>query len=246
MSPALYGSGESGNGILSLDPRTKLLIFFSSMVLSTFCYNGQPFMMYCTVVCVLLALCGEVWVAVKCFLLIAVMEYIRYVMLSSGTGAPAVTGIILGIAMLFSYGIPPFLALALLIKTTRISKLIAALSAMRLPVFVIIPIAVLLRFIPTVREEWSGIRKAMAFRGISLEPGAILRAPGKTVEYMLIPLLFSCISVMEELAAASLARGLDAERKRTSYEAVKMTLPDYIVMLLFVGMAIYAATGVGW
>jgi len=148
--------------------------------------------------------------------------------------------------MLFRYGIPPFLALALLIKTTRISKLIAALSAMRLPVFVIIPIAVLLRFIPTVREEWSGIRKAMAFRGISLEPGAILRAPGKTVEYMLIPLLFSCISVMEELAAASLARGLDAERKRTSYEAVKMTLPDYIVMLLFVGMAIYAATGVGW
>ena len=246
MSPALYGSGESGNGILSLDPRTKLLIFFSSMELSTFCYNGQPFMMYCTVVCVLLALCGEVWFAVKCFLLIAVMEYVRYVMLSSGTGAPAVAGIILGIAMLFRYGIPPFLALALLIKTTRISKLIAALSAMRLPVFVIIPIAVLLRFIPTVREEWSGIRKAMAFRGVSLEPGAILRAPGKTVEYMLIPLLFSCISVMEELAAASLARGLDAERKRTSYEAVKMTLPDYIVMLLFVGMAIYAATGVGW
>jgi len=51
---------------------------------------------------------------------------------------------------------------------------------------------------------------------------------------------------VEERAAASLARGLDAERKRTSYEAVKMTLPDYIVMLLFVGMAIYAATGVGW
>ena len=243
MSPALYGSGESGNGILSLDPRTKLLIFFSSMVLSTFCYNGQPFMMYCTVVCVLLALCGEVWFAVKCFLLIAVMEYVRYVMLSSGTGAPAVTGIILGIAMLFRYGIPPFLALALLIKTTRISKLIAALSAMRLPVFVIIPIAVLLRFIPTVREEWSGIRKAMAFRGISLEPGAILRAPGKTVEYMLIPLLFSCISVMDELASASLARGLDAERKRTSYEAVKMRLPDYIIILLFVGIAFYAAVG---
>lgn len=239
MSSSLYGSGTSGKGILSLDPRTKLLIFVSSMVLSTFCYNGVPFMLYCTAVCALLALCGEAWFAVKCWLPVAVMEYFRYAVLSSGTGAASVTSLILGLTLLFRYGIPPFLALALLIKTTRISKLIAALSAMRLPVFVIIPIAVLLRFIPTVREEWSGIRKAMAFRGISLEPGAILRSPGKTVEYMLIPLLFSCISVMEELASASLARGLDAERKRTSYEAVKMTLSDYIVMLLFAVMAAY-------
>lgn len=48
---------------------------------------------------------------------------------------------------------------------------------------------------------------------------------------------------MDELASASLARGLDAERKRTSYETVKMRFPDYIIILLFVGIAFYAAVG---
>jgi len=86
----------------------------------------------------------------------------------------------------------------------------------------------------------------MAFRGISLEPGAVLRAPFKTIEYILIPLLFSCISVMDELASASLARGLDAERKRTAYETVKLRFSDYIIMLLFVGIVIYAAIGGRW
>ena len=79
----------------------------------------------------------------------------------------------------------------------------------------------------------------MAFRGISLEPGAIVRAPLKTIEYILIPLLFSCISVMDELASASLARGLDAKRKRTSYEEVKLRVIDYIVMSVFLIIDVY-------
>ena len=199
--------------------------------------------MYCAAMCVLLALCGEKWYALKCGALIACMEYLRYRIITSGTGAPALTGILVALIMMCRYGFPLLLSLSFLIKTTRISQLIAALSALHLPLFVIIPLSVMLRFIPTVQEEWDGVRKAMAFRGISLEPGAVIRAPFKTIEYILIPLLFSCISVMDELASASLARGLDAERKRTSYETVKMRFPDYIIILLFVGIAFYAAVG---
>ena len=199
--------------------------------------------MYCAAMCALLALCGEKWFALKCGALIACMEYLRYRIITSGTGAPALTGILVALIMMCRYGFPLLLSLSFLIKTTRISQLIAALSALHLPLFVIIPLSVMLRFIPTVQEEWDGVRKAMAFRGISLEPGAVIRAPFKTIEYILIPLLFSCISVMDELASASLARGLDAERKRTSYETVKMRFPDYIIILLFVGIAFYAAVG---
>ena len=240
MAFGLYGSGS---GLLKLDPRTKLLLFCAGIAVSTFSYNERAVWMYCAAMCALLALCGEKWYALKCGALIACMEYLRYRIITSGTGAPALTGILVALIMMCRYGFPLLLSLSFLIKTTRISQLIAALSALHLPLFVIIPLSVMLRFIPTVQEEWDGVRKAMAFRGISLEPGAVIRAPFKTIEYILIPLLFSCISVMDELASASLARGLDAERKRTSYETVKMRFPDYIIILLFVGIAFYAAVG---
>ena len=240
MAFGLYGSGS---GLLKLDPRTKLLLFCAGIAVSTFSYNERALWMYCAAMCALLALCGEKWYALKCGALIACMEYLRYRIITSGTGAPALTGILIALIMMCRYGFPLLLSLSFLIKTTRISQLIAALSALHLPLFVIIPLSVMLRFIPTVQEEWDGVRKAMAFRGISLEPGAVILAPFKTIEYILIPLLFSCISVMDELASASLARGLDAERKRTSYETVKMRFPDYIIILLFVGIAFYAAVG---
>ena len=241
MAFGLYGSGR---GLLKLDPRTKLLLFCAGIAVSTFSYNEVALWMYCAAMCALLALCGEKWYALKCGALIACMEYLRYRIITSGTGAPAaLTGILVALIMMCRYGFPLLLSLSFLIKTTRISQLIAALSALHLPLFVIIPLSVMLRFIPTVQEEWDGVRKSMAFRGISLEPGAVIRAPFKTIEYILIPLLFSCISVMDELASASLARGLDAERKRTSYETVKMRFPDYIIILLFVGIAFYAAVG---
>ena len=98
----------------------------------------------------------------------------------------------------------------------------AAFRAMHLPLKVIIPVAVIIRFIPSVSDEWSGIRKAMVFRGISLEPSDIIKSPFKIVEYVLIPLLFSCIAVMEEMAAAALARGIESEGKRSSFERVKL------------------------
>ena len=240
MALGLYGSDT---GLLKLDPRTKLLLFCVSIAISTFSYNDLSFWMYCAAMCALLMLCGKKWFALKSGALIAFMEYLRYRILTSGRGAPALTGFILAIIMMCRYGVPLFLSLSFLLKTTRISQLIAALSALRLPLVIIIPLSVMLRFIPTVQEEWDGVRKAMAFRGISLEPGAVMRAPFKTIEYILIPLLFSCISVMDELASASLARGLDAERERSSYETVKLFLPDYLIMLLFVGIAFYAAMG---
>ncbi len=239
----VFGLYGSGSGLLKLDPRTKLLLFCAGIAVSTFSYNECALWMYCAAMCALLALCGEKWFALKCGALIACMEYLRYRIITSGTGAPALTGILVALIMMCRYGFPLLLSLSFLIKTTRISQLIAALSALHLPLFVIIPLSVMLRFIPTVQEEWDGVRKAMAFRGISLEPGAVIRAPFKTIEYILIPLLFSCISVMDELASASLARGLDAERKRTSYETVKIRFPDYIIILLFVGIAFYAAVG---
>ena len=72
-----------------------------------------------------------------------------------------------------------------------------------------------------------------------MEPVDIIKSPLKTIEYVLIPLLFSCISVMDEMAAAALARGIESEGERSSFEKVKMKVIDYLVIAVFLGILIY-------
>ncbi len=230
-----FDSLKEDTGVrLRLDPRTKFLIFCVSSIFSLVSFKILPLLMYGTLLCFLIALCGAPFQSLRIALILYVLLYIRFVLEISNAGALELTMLIQGIVSIVLFVFPIFLSFILLTKTTRISQFLSALQAMRLPQGAVIAIAVLFRFIPTVKEEWTGVKKAMAFRGISLEPIAILRSPLKTVEYGIIPLLFSSVSVMEEMAASALARGIDSEKKRTSYESVKLCFPDYLVMILAV------------
>lgn len=231
--------GDDSNALVKLDPRTKLFIFFASAICGVKCYTTVPNLVFGTVLCVILALCGKKWDALKSFLTLCLVVYIRWIIDVSGIGNPVLTVGLSSLATIYLFAFPIVMSFKLIMQTTRVSHFMAAFQKMHLPIQLVIPIAVLFRFIPTVIEEWNGIRKAMAFRGISMELGTIVRKPFQTVEYVLVPLLFSSIAVMEELAAAALARGLDSEQERTSYDEVSMKIADFIVLIIFCLLIIY-------
>ena len=237
MNFELYG--DDNKGLLRLDPRTKILIFFASTLISLNSYDAVLMLVSAAALCAVLALCGKPVTALKSFGLYGCLLYIRWCIETNGSSAPVVTTITEALITIFLYCFPVILSFMILIQTTRISQFLSAFQAMHLPMKAIIPVAVLFRFIPTVQDEWNGIRKAMAFRGISLSLGAIIRRPFRTVEYVLIPLLFSSVSVMEELAAAAVARGMDADGKRSSYEEIKLHAADYVVMAAFIVLIVF-------
>ncbi len=234
--------GDDSGALLMLDPRTKLAILVMTGFASMYAFGDRSVLTMGGALCALVALCGKPSFALKALAGMAAVVWLRYWMVSSGTGAEGIVMILATIVSVALFVLPFMLALALLVQTTRISHLIAALQAMHLPLAVIIPLAVLIRFIPAVQDEWTGIRKAMAFRGIHVDLAAVVKAPFRTVEYVLVPLLFSTISMMDELASASLARGLDSDRARTSLEEVGMDVIDYVVLVLFCGMAAVVLT----
>mgnify|MGYP000843604988 FL=1 len=236
MEFELYGD-DSGARI-RFDPRTKLLVFFVSCFLSLSMHGNLPILVVGTLQCVMLALSGKQALALKCLASLYVILFIRYCIEASGEqGAEAVVSLCQGLISLFVFFFPIMVSLLLLVRTTRVSQFLSAFQAMHLPMTLVIPLAVLFRFIPTVQDEWSGVRKAMAFRGISMTPGAIIRHPLLTIEYILVPLLFSSVGVMEELAAASLARGMDSTRKRSSFEDIRLGGADLIAISLFIIVA---------
>lgn len=222
-------------GGFNLDPRVKLLMFcvtcFFVMAVTGPIRNICLGMFLMGVLC----LSGKWIFAIKSFGLmgLAVICSIYIPNRISGVGGL----LLLGICVLSRMMIPIVMAFTLVFQTTNTSQFMSALQKMKLPVKTIIPVLIMFRFVPTVREEWSGIQKAMAFRGISLHPVYVVRHPLITMEHVLIPLLFSAASIIEELAAASLARGLDSNRERTCLIQTRMQGWDYVCLVITLAFA---------
>ena len=84
----------------------------------------------------------------------------------------------------------------------------------------------MMRFFPTLAEEYSSIRDAMRMRGIQFGGGKVT----KMVTYRLIPLLFSSINIGDELSAAAVTRGLGAPVRRTNVCKIGFHIQDFIVL----------------
>lgn len=232
--------GEDSKGILKLDPRTKFLLFIASGLMSLSSYSDSGAAVYTVVLLAVYALCGKPLSALKSALIFGAVMYLRAVLQNSLGAPPVIVLLVTALTTVFMFGFPSVLSIVILVRTTRISHFLSAFQAMHLPIRMIVPFAVFFRFLPTVAEEWNGVRKAMAFRGMTLSPAEVIRHPLRTVEYVLIPMLFSSMAVMEELAAASMARGMDADTKRSSYEEVRLKAADYVLIVLVFGMTVFA------
>lgn len=127
--------------------------------------------------------------------------------------------------------IPFFMVGSLILETTTAGSFMASMDRLHLPKAFSIPIAVILRFLPTVKQEWKSIQEAMKLRGIGLSFGNVLMHPVETIEYILVPLLSSSIKIGDELSAASVARGLGMERKRSSVYDVDLRIWDYLLIV---------------
>ena len=128
---------------------------------------------------------------------------------------------------------PCFITAWYVVRTTKIGEFMSAMQKMHMPDGIIIALAVVMRFFPTIKEEYSSISDAMKMRGISLGGGNA----AKMIEYRMIPLLFSCVNIGDELSAAAITRGLGGNVKRTSVEKLKLRVADWLLIIAFTGAA---------
>ncbi len=128
--------------------------------------------------------------------------------------------------------LPGIIAGTYAIKTTKVTEWIATFKALHFPNWLLIPIAVMLRFFPAIKEDYQHIRKAMAFRGIGTNLVDLLKHPAKTFEYILIPLLMNATQVAEDLTVSALTKGLSLPGKHTFIVELKWTSKDWLLVML--------------
>lgn len=221
---------------LWIDPRTKLLLLgvTNAAVLSGWSPAGMAWLRTALMVLplVLLVTARRPGLALA-FAAILAACHLAAVLLVPMAGPAAALGA-LG-AMLLR--VLPVAALGCyVIVSTQVSEFIAAMERLRLPRALVIPMAVVLRFLPTVAHENRAIADAMRMRGI----GGAGTSPVALLEYRMVPLLVSLTKIADELSAASLTRGLGGPVRRTNVCRIGPGIADGVLVLAMLGVLVAA------
>lgn len=225
-----------------LDPRTKLLLIFIEAVIVLATAGGErlvvfkaiftvlPFLLLVTIrkykTCLI---AGGILLTVMC------LEY--FVFQNVKGMAEAMLVIVITIVTRF---LPAYVTGVFVIQTTKVSEFKAAMEKMHIPDEITIPMCVMFRFFPTVKEENESIRAAMKMRGIGFGG----KKASKVVEYRLVPMIACSAKIGEELSAAALTRGLGKSRKRTNICKIGFGICDYLIFVLAAITMIYRILGV--
>ncbi len=135
-------------------------------------------------------------------------------------------------------------ALSILFQTTEIAELIAALRASHIPQTIVIPFAIMLRFLPSIKQDIVYIRQGMKTRGMGVSFRRILTHPAQTYEGFLVPVLMRILMTASELSASAETRGISYPCEKTNYLSVKFRLRDVVlltVMLAFFALVIWVS-----
>lgn len=148
----------------------------------------------------------------------------------------AAGGVLFIFALYIRRLLPCFMLAAYLMRTTKVSQFLAAVRRLRLPKGLTVALAIALRYFPTMREEWQAIREAMALRGISLAPCAVLRHPLRTMEYVYVPMLVSAAKISDEMTQAALTRGIERAEERSCLERVGFSGWDGLLLATYAAL----------
>ncbi len=220
---------------VALDPRTKLfMIFVVSFIVLVSAVTPLEWgiKIAITAIPILLLIFEGRFLSALTFALFYGVALILLFYFISEESEGVVSMLLIGYCGIAAQFLPAMIMAWYGLHTTKIGEFMTAMGKMHIPNCITIPLAVVFRFFPTIKEEYGYIRDAMKMRGISFGRGSLI----KMVEYRLIPLLFSCMTISDELSQSAVTRGLGAPVKRSSAIELKLRFRDYFIMLMFIGL----------
>ncbi len=212
-----------------LDPRTKLLLLFTSSVFVTGNAGESRMTVFYWILVflpVFLLVAEREWKAACIAVALYIGSFCAQMALQHElSAAESVLALMLYVITKI---LPTVILARYIVKSTKVSEFLAAMNRLRVTDKLTIPVSVIFRFFPTVVEESRAINDAMRMRGI--EMGA--KKATEAIEYRMVPLIASCSVIGEELSAAAMTRGLDVGEKRSCIWNIRFGLPDVTVISL--------------
>ena len=207
---------------LRLDPRAKLCLLVLGNLTLFLHVSLATEIILVTLLLSLYFLAGKIKSCIRMTAVYAVLVGIDLFVI------PVAEGVLLNFLSLLSVGIRMMLPCAIsggyAFSTTTVGEMVCGLRKLRVPETIIIPSVTVIRFFPTIAEDYRQIRNAMALRGISF------RNPMGALEYILIPLLMNSNNVAQDLSVAAMTKGISLPGRHTSMIELKMVWQDWFFM----------------
>ncbi len=213
--------------IANLDPRMKLLIaiLFSA---SAYYMEGTWALLYLFVLISILYLTQKSYmIALKVILIFGMFELLKFPLKFASND-----DIILPVSYMLFFlqrTSVAFFMIGWISSKLNVSRLISSLNRMKIPMSIVVALAVVFCFAPTVKSEFIAIKNTMKLSGVGINAKNIFLHPIKTVEYAFVPLFIRSIKIADEISIAAMTRGLGLSKQRSCYEVVKLRLSDVII-----------------
>lgn len=218
---------------LGLDPRTKAIFFAAAVFIVFFLSVHEEVHLAVIAIMLLLFLAEGLYKSiVEIIVTYSLLLLLQYGILPI---VPRGAAMFLSMFVYFKVIFPCALPLMYLFKTTNVREIMVAMGKMKLPDHFIIAFAIMVRYLPVVKEEITAIRKAMSLRTI--------KGWGQKIECLYVPMLMETVQTADELSQASITRGIDHPGVKTSYVEVDFGKSDVIawgiVLLVVIGGFLY-------
>ncbi|PLS24652.1 cobalt ABC transporter permease [Bifidobacterium imperatoris] len=213
----------------TLDPRTKLFLLLAANLMLFFHVSVITQIIMVVLFLIPLAVAGRWKLTMNFALTYATLTGLGFLD-PEALGLPwlhVVSAVAVGCTMM----LPCFITGAYAFTTTSPSAFICAMRRMHAPESVVIPCVVVIRFFPTIAEDYRQIRNAMALRGIAAGGWGLVHHPAQSLEYILIPLLMNATNVAQDLSVAALTKGLGRKGEHTSRTEIHMRIVDWLMMI---------------
>ncbi|MEM0531233.1 energy-coupling factor transporter transmembrane component T [Zongyangia sp. HA2173] len=218
---------------LWLDPRTKILLLLLC-ILSAMMAPSLFYELGLVVLIGLLGICFGKWkYAWKGVLFYALIVLLTTWIMDTMTGTWRT--MFIAFLGLFHKVYPCGMLSGIVISTTKVSEFLSAMNRIHAPQKLVIPLAVMLRYISTIQEDWRFIKDAMRMRDVSPSLKGFLTHPGITVECIYVPLMMAASKAADELSIASITRGIENPKPRTCLVQIHIGLMDIAAVFCFAG-----------
>lgn len=222
---------------VTLDFRTIILL--DMLIMLCMLISGKPEVTLAAfVVAFAVSLLSGLCVAACRYAVIFAGLFSYYHVLMANMRIPVLRGpvfSVIGIVSFVVQRIIPFLMLAAVMgRRKSISEITTSLERCGLPKGVILSVAVMLRYLPGMKDDFLVTVDAMKLKGLDASWRGVLLHPIRMLELILVPMLFRSLRVSEELSCAALVKGIENEGRKSSYFDVRIRGIDILVLAMTV------------
>ncbi|MCR5791420.1 MAG: energy-coupling factor transporter transmembrane protein EcfT [Lachnospiraceae bacterium] len=116
------------------------------------------------------------------------------------------------------------------LTTTDPSELAASVNRVGVPYTIAYSLALALRYIPDIQDDFHRIKNAEEARGIEMSAKASLMTRIRRTATIIFPLLFSSMERISVVSNAMELRGFGKKKRRSWYSARPLVKADYLVI----------------